>query len=97
MRDPEGNPYDGTLLEPMADYAGIQPGKSYLVEVEKKNPRFTLRLYDAGDRTLLKQCTWDTSETSEEQLPRFIEKGRIGLRHMSTKQFIYRNFRVEKL
>ena len=26
-----------------------------------------------------------------------LTKGRIGLRHMSTKQFIYKNFKVEQL
>jgi len=97
LRDAEGNPYDGALLEPMEDYVGIQPGKSYLVEVEKKNPQFTLRLYDAGSRKLLKQCAWDTSENPAGQMPRLIEKGRIGLRQMSTKQFIYRNFKVKQL
>ncbi|MDT8390750.1 MAG: hypothetical protein RRC34_09620 [Lentisphaeria bacterium] len=41
--------------------------------------------------------TWDLSKNSEKQIPQFVEKGRIGLRHMSTRQFIYRNFKVTRL
>jgi hypothetical protein len=97
LRDMEGNPYKGALLEPMEEYGGIESGKTYTVEVAKKNPHLTLRLYDAATEELLKECTWDVSKNPEKQMPRLIRKGRIGLRHMSTKQFIYRNFTVKQL
>lgn len=97
LQDTAGNQFDGALFQPMEDYAGITPGKTYLVEVEKKNPHLTLRLYDAANKMLVKECRWDVSRNPEAQMPRLIQKGRIGLRHMSTKQFIYRNFTVKRL
>lgn len=83
------------LIEPMVDYTGMIPGKKYSVEVEKRASSVTLRLYDAGTKALLTDFTWDTTKVPEELEP--IQKGRIGLRHMSTKQFVYRNFKVEQL
>ena len=82
------------LIEPMVDYIGMIPGKRYNVEVEKKTSSVTLRLYDGKTKELLTNFTWDTTLVPEELVP--IQKGRIGLRHMSTKQFIYRNFKVER-
>ncbi len=29
--------------------------------------------------------------------PQWIQQGRIGLRHMATRQLVYKNFRVEQL
>jgi hypothetical protein len=83
------------LIEPMVDYKGMIPGKKYSVEVEKRAASVTLRLYDGETKELLTDHTWDTTRVPEELDP--IQKGRIGLRHMSTKQFIYSNFKVEGL
>jgi hypothetical protein len=83
------------LIEPMVDYVGMIPGKKYGVEVEKRLSALTLRLYDAETKELLTHFTWDLSQVHEELEP--VKRGRIGLRHMSTKQFIYRTFRVEQL
>jgi hypothetical protein len=79
----------------MVDYKGMIPGKKYSVEVEKRAASVTLRLYDGETKELLTDHTWDTTRVPEELDP--IQKGRIGLRHMSTKQFIYSNFKVEGL
>ncbi len=95
-KDPNGEWYPKRgLIEPMVDYIGMIPGKKYNVEVEKRTSTVTLRLYDAETKELLTNYTWDTTLVPEELAP--IQKGRIGLRHMSTKQFIYRNFKVEQL
>ncbi len=83
------------LIEPMVDYEGIIPGKKYSVEVEKRSSSVTLRLYDGETKELLTDFTWDTTRIPEEL--DIIKLGRIGLRHMSTKQFIYKNFKVERL
>jgi hypothetical protein len=83
------------LIEPMVDYFKILPGKKYLVEVEKKSASVTLRLLDGETKDKLFDFTWDITKVPEELNP--IQKGRIGLRHMSTRQFVYRNFRVERL
>jgi hypothetical protein len=95
-KDPNGEWYPKRgLIEPMVDYNGIIPGKKYSVEVEKRKNSVTLRLYDGVTKEKLSDYTWDTTKVPEELNP--IQKGRIGLRHMSTKQFIYRNFKVERL
>lgn len=83
------------LIEPMVDYIGMIPGKIYNVQVEKKAASVTLRLYDGETKELLTNFTWDTTLIPEDLAP--VQQGRIGLRHMSTKQFIYRNFKVERL
>ncbi len=83
------------LIEPMVDYSGIIPGKKYIVEVEKRVSSVTLRLYDGETKELLADQTWDITRVPEDLEP--VQKGRIGLRHMSTRQFIYSNFRVERL
>lgn len=83
------------LIEPMVDYSLILPGKKYRVEVEKRGSSVTLRLFDSATNELLTNFTWDITKVPAEL--ETIKKGRIGLRHMSTRQFIYRNFKVERL
>jgi hypothetical protein len=83
------------LIEPMVDYAGIHPGKTYRVEVEKKASSVILRLFDASTNELLTNFTWDITKVPSELDT--IKQGRIGLRHMSTRQFIYWDFKVERL
>lgn len=83
------------LIEPMVDYGKILPGKTYLVEVEKRIASLRLRIVEKESRKLMIDHTWNTDNIAEGIEPRQIQKGRIGLRHMSTRQFIYRNFRVE--
>jgi len=95
-KDPNGEWYPNKgLIKPMVDYAGIIPGKKYRVEVEKRVSSVTLRLFDGESKELLTDYTWDTTKIPEEL--ELIQKGRIGLRHMSTRQFIYSNFKVERL
>jgi len=81
----------------MVDYGKILPGKTYLVEVEKRAASLRLRIVEKESRKLMIDNTWNTDNIAEGIEPRQIQKGRIGLRHMSTRQFIYRNFKVERL
>ncbi len=85
------------LIEPMVDYGKILPGKTCLVEVEKRAASLRLRLVEKESRKLMIDHTWNTHNISDGIEPKQIQKGRIGLRHMSTRQFIYRNFTVERL
>jgi len=85
------------LIEPMVDYPGVIPGETYQVIVDKKGDSLRLRLYNQSGATLHVDHTWDTSQIAEGIEPRKIQKGRIGIRHMATKQSIYNNFKVEKL
>ena len=87
----------GGLVEPMQDYAGIETGKTYHVEVEKRAGSATLVLYNAHKKAVLLEATWDTTQVSDRLEQQLIKKGRIGLRHMSTMQFVYKNFTVERL
>lgn len=93
----KGTSFKRVLFEPKHEYAGIKPGKTYRVEIEKRNPNLTIKLYDPDTGAQLTECSWDTSRDNEDRQPRLIQKGRIGLRHMSTRQHIYRNFKVTQL
>lgn len=73
------------------------PGKRYRIEIEKRTSTLIFKMYDSETGELLQNCKWDTSKNPEQQQPRLIEKGRIGLRQMSTKKFIYQNFKVHQL
>jgi hypothetical protein len=43
----KGVPFKGPLIEPMHEYGGIAPGKTYRIEIEKRTPLLTFRMYDA--------------------------------------------------
>lgn len=96
--DKDGNSYpENGLVEPKLDYRVMAPGDSYFVEVEKRNPHLTLRLYSDDRGKPEVEHTWDTSTVSEGRDPPLIQEGRIGLRQMATRQFVYKNFTVEQL
>lgn len=97
-KDKNGEWYpDRGLFEPKLDWHGMAPGESYFVEVEKRDSDLTLRLYTTDRKTLEVEHTWDTSKGAEHRDPPLIQEGRIGLRHMATRQLGYKNFRVEQL
>jgi hypothetical protein len=93
--------YDGPrgLIPPMVDYQGdnIERGKTYEVEVEKRDKSLKLKLVEKGSGRIMIDHTWDTTQIPDDIEPKIINKGRIGLRHMSTRQFIYKDFKVEQL
>jgi hypothetical protein len=86
----------GTAL-PYVDYIGMIPGKTYLVEVETRGPDLTLRLFDKETEEPYVDYTWDMTQLEDGKEAPVLNKGRIGLRHMATKQFIYKDFTVEQL
>jgi hypothetical protein len=85
------------LIEPMVDSPPMIPGKTYEVLVESVGDSLRLRVVDQESGKPLAEHTWDTSRIDAAIQPRRLQKGRIGIRHMSTKQSIYRNFKVERL
>lgn len=95
--DVEKNISFAPLIEPMHDWPGMRRNQWYRIEIDKRLRSLTFRYYDLDSGEPLAECTWDTSKNPEQQRPRFVEAGRIGLRHMSTKQSIYRDFKVSRL
>jgi len=98
FKDSEGEWYPGRgLIKPMVDYSRMQPGETYRVEVEKRAAALKLRLEHVKTGEMLLDHTWDLTQVAEGLEPQLIRKGRIGLRHMATRQFIYKDFKVERL
>jgi hypothetical protein len=97
--DPIGLKWGMTKLSPDYDDEGakMMPGKTYIIEVEKQKESMVFRIFDKETLELLKECTWDLTNVPDLMQPKFITEGRIGFRQMSTKQNIYRNFKVLRL
>jgi hypothetical protein len=96
--DKEGNAYpENGLVEPKVDWPRMAPGDSYFVVVEKRNPLLTLRMYGKDREKPAVDHTWDMTKACEGRDPQWINEGRIGLRHMATRQLVYKNFRVAQL
>ena len=85
------------LVEPMVDCPPMIPGKTYQVLAESVGDSLRLQIVDQENGKPLADHTWDTSRIDAGIMPRRLDKGRIGIRHMSTRQFIYWNFKVERL
>jgi len=85
------------LIAPMVDYPRISPGKTYQVEVEQRSESTRTMITDVTTGKVLLDHTWDTTRIPDEIEKRTVTKGRIGLRLMSTKQFIFRDFSVKRL
>ncbi len=81
----------------MLEYDGLKTGQTYHIVLEKRSPHLTFTMYDAKNNNRLLHHTWDTSINTDDRNPPLIEHGRIGIRHMSTKQVIYKNFMVTQL
>ncbi len=97
-KDKDGNSYpENGLVEPKLDYREMAPGDSYFVVVEKRNPRLTLHMYGPDRKKPEVEHTWDMTKASEGRDPQWIQEGRIGIRHMATRQLVYKNFKVEQL
>lgn len=99
-RQPEkGISFGDTSIKPDYDDEGakILPGKVFTIEVEKRGTKLIYRTLDGETKEVLKECVWDTTKNPENQTPRIVNEGRIGLRQMFTKRNIYRNFKVMRL
>jgi len=95
--DVENNISFNPLIEPMVDWHGMTQDRWFRFEIDKRKRSLAFRSYDRDSGELLTEYTWDTTRNQAQQMPRLIEKGRIGLRQMSTKQTIYSNFKVSRL
>lgn len=93
--------YEGPrgLIPDMVDYNGdgIRQGKTYGVEVEKRAESLKLKLVEKESGRVMIDHSWDTTQIPDGIEPKQIQKGRIGLRHMATRQFVYRDFKIEQL
>ncbi|HKL22885.1 MAG TPA: hypothetical protein VJ904_13845, partial [Tichowtungia sp.] len=97
LRSMDGSEKFSSLIGSMEDWHGMTRDKWFRFVIEKRKESYTFKSYDAETGELLEEFTWDTSgQGGKRDLP-FVEKGRIGLRHMSTKKSIYKNFKVERL
>jgi hypothetical protein len=84
-----GNGLKGTDLSPDYFDSGLfQPGVKHHITIIKEGNKLYMEII-APDKRML--CHWNNTD-----LPP-IEKGRIGLRHMFTRNARYKNFRVYEL
>lgn len=98
LRRPDGERYSGKgFIDPMVDYEQLKARGTYLFEVEKRAKSVALKMVEKKTKKVILDHTWNTTLIPEELGLREVTKGRIGLRHMSTRQFVYRDFRIERL
>jgi hypothetical protein len=84
---------------PRGENKGMEIGRELNVVVEKRRESISLRIRDIETGEHVVNHTWDlTDETVlENRESKFVETGRIGLRHMGGHKVVYKNFKVEKL
>lgn len=84
---------------PRGENKGMAIGRELHVLVEKRRESILLRITDMETGEDVVDHTWDlTDETVlENREVKFIETGRIGLRHMGGFKAVYKNFKVEEL
>jgi hypothetical protein len=84
-----GRGLDGTDLEPDYFQTGLfQPGITHRITVIKYGNDLYMEIIGPGKKKL---CHWKNTS-----LPP-VEKGRIGLRHMASRNALYKNFRVSEI
>lgn len=89
--------FDDVLFKPMLEYDRMRSGNPYRVVMEKRKASLMLSVQEIENPGNTVEHVWDTSLNPPEQRPQFIEKGRIGLRHMGGTHAIYRNLKIERL
>lgn len=82
---------------PRGENKGMEIGREYNVLVEKRKESILLRITDQETGENVVDHTWDLTQNLEDKDPKFVEKGRIGLRHMGGHKLLYKNFKVEQL
>ena len=97
LRSEDGTEQYAPRIGEFSDWHGVIKDKWLRYEIEKRKKSFTIRSYDADTGELMADVTWDTSEQGVGRGLPFVEHGRIGIRHMSTKQSVYRNFKRRKI
>lgn len=89
--------HEDTLVEPMVPHAGLEDGKRYRVEIEKRKTSCRLAIHEVETGRQVIDYTWDLSNPSPERRTPYVEKGRIGLRQMGGNKVIFRDFKVTRL
>lgn len=84
---------------PRAQCEKMPEGHEYNVVVEKRKKSIWLRITDAETGEVAVDHTWDLTDKKvlKNRNPEYIEKGRIGLRHMGGFRAVYRDFKVTRL
>jgi len=84
---------------PRGENRGMEIGREYHVLVEKRKKSILLRITDAETGKDVVDHTWDLTDEKvlENRNPRFIDKGRIGIRQMGGHKILMLDFKVERL
>lgn len=96
--DMAGNKLESEFL-PRAENKGMPEGREFHCVIEKRKKSILLRIKDVKTGEYAVDDTWDLTDRNvlENREQTFVEKGRIGLRHMGGHKVLYKNFKVEKL
>jgi hypothetical protein len=89
--------YDDSLVKPMVPQDGLQDGKTYHLELEKRKKTCTLRIREIDKEEPFFDYTWDLTGHSPERKVPYVDQGRIGLRQMGGNEVLFRNFKVTRL
>ena len=84
---------------PRGENKGMEIGHDLDVVVEKRQASIMLRITDRETSQHVVDHTWDLTngKVLEDRTPKFVEKGRIGLRLMGGHKINFRHFKVERL
>jgi len=84
---------------PRGENRGMEIDREYHVLVEKRKKSILLRITDAETGKDVVDHTWDLTDEKvlENRNPRFIDKGRIGIRQMGGHKILMLDFKVERL
>ena len=82
---------------PRGENKGMEIGREFHVLVEKRKKSILLRITDLKTGDHVVDHNWDLTQNLEGRDPKFVGKGRIGLRHMGGFKAVYRDFKVEQL
>jgi hypothetical protein len=96
--DMDGNGFK-TEFKPRGENKGFPEGRELSCVVEKRKESILLRIQDIESGEMIVDHTWDLTDPGvlEDRDLKFVEKGRIGLRHMGGFKALYQNFKVEQL
>ncbi|OVE76148.1 hypothetical protein BVX97_01800 [bacterium E08(2017)] len=84
-------------FKPRGENRGLEAGRDFYCVVEKRKKTVYLRIKDVETGEIPVEHTWDLRELTKGRDPKYVTKGRIGLRHMGGYGAFYRNFKVESL
>jgi hypothetical protein len=96
--DMEGNALESEFM-PRAENKGLPEGHELHVLVEKRKESIRLRIKDVETGQYAVDHTWDLTDENvlKDRAPKFVEKGRIGIRLMGGHKILMRDFKVERL